>query len=110
MDDATWDSLFRNLPLIISAIIGGLVLLYKEIRGTRAINENTEITKDGVTSMNVLLEEAKEITRKQNESSEAMVKMAEERLKESDGYIARLTSPVLRPTHENDEPKDKIAS
>ncbi len=47
MSDTAWHDLFSNLPLIITALFGGIVLLWKEIKGTKAIQES----KDAIDEM-----------------------------------------------------------
>jgi len=104
MDDATWDSLFKHLPEIILAICTAIIVIYKDIKGTKAIKENTQITKDSVDEINkakesmavltdkanILADEAKEIASKQKESSDEMLRVMQEKLKESDARITEL--------------------
>ena len=92
-----WDSLFTHLPQIIFAICGGILLIYKDVRGNKAIKENTEATKESVDKINIahasleaMIDEAKRIADKQKAVSDEELRLVQEKLKESDEYITSL--------------------
>ena len=101
-----WDSLLRELPKIIFAIFGGILFLYREIKSNKTLKENTQATKDNAeatkesmdkineaqASITLMMEEAKEITNKQQLASDEALRLAQEKLKESDNYITELMS------------------
>jgi hypothetical protein len=81
MTDAFWHS----IPLILTAIAGGAVLIIKELRTARSIDKNTDITKEGLAKAETLAKVAEEIHEKElNGGLAESRQLAQEKLVESE--------------------------